>query len=240
MPDGGVVMVMGAAGAIGRRIARDLRDHGWAVAAFDRVASGPAGAAEMGVVVEVCEGSSIEAVRAATERVEEQHGAVTGLVNVAGRFEITPFVETDPDQWASMLDANLLTAMTSCRVVGERMVARRRGAIVNIASTAGEYGSIRPSAAYAAAKGGVIAFSKSLAREVAEAEVRVNVVSPGPVDTLMLKAGSPQAHDEAINRTLLGRLGTPADIAAAVEFLLDGTAGWITGEVLRVNGGSLL
>lgn len=236
MPDSGVVMVMGASGAIGLEISRELQQAGWSVAAFDRRPSAAGG----DVDVRICEGTDIEAVRDVTDAVERELGPITALVNVSGRFEISPFVETEPKHWQEMLDANLLTALTSCRVVGERMASRGLGSIVNIASTAGEYGSIRPSAAYAAAKGGVIAFSKSLARELAAVRVRVNVVSPGPIDTEMLQATSSAAHTEAVSRTLLGRLGTPADIAGAVAFLLSEQATWITGEVLRVNGGSLL
>jgi 3-oxoacyl-[acyl-carrier protein] reductase len=86
----------------------------------------------------------------------------------------------------------------------------------------------------------VIAFSKSLAREISPRGVRVNVVSPGPVETAMLQAGSEAAHAEAVGRTLLGRLGTPADIASAVVYLVGSQASWVTGEVLRVNGGSLI
>lgn len=240
MPELGVVMVMGAAGAIGRQISRELEAVGWSVAAFDRRATGPTEVGGSDVPVRSCEGAEIGAVRDATDAVESEQGPVSALVNVSGRFEISPFTESEPRHWHEMLDANLLTAMTSCRVVGERMKARGVGSIVNIASTAGEYGSIRPSAAYAAAKGGVIAFSKSLARELAVSHVRVNVVSPGPVDTEMLQATSSAAHAEVVSRTLLGRLGTPSDIAGAVSFLLSDRAGWITGEVLRVNGGSLI
>jgi len=237
VPGSGVVMVMGAAGAIGREISRRLQADGWSVAAFDRR---PDALAPGDVVVRGCEGADIDAVRDAVDAVESELGPISALVNVSGRFEISPFIETDPKHWLEMLDANLVTALTSCRVVGERMSARSLGSIVNIASTAGEYGSIRPSAAYAAAKGGVIAFSKSLARELASSKIRVNVVSPGPVDTEMLQASSSAAHTETVARTLLGRLGTPADIAGAVSFLLSDQAGWITGEVLRVNGGSLI
>jgi NAD(P)-dependent dehydrogenase (short-subunit alcohol dehydrogenase family) len=120
------------------------------------------------------------------------------------------------------------------------MAERGTGSIVNFASTAGEFGSIRPSAAYAAAKGGVIAFTKSLAREVSPHGVRVNVVSPGPVGTPMLDAESEAAQAQVAERTLLGRLGTPGDIAEGVAYLIGDGAGWVTGEVLRINGGSLI
>jgi NAD(P)-dependent dehydrogenase (short-subunit alcohol dehydrogenase family) len=120
------------------------------------------------------------------------------------------------------------------------MIARNRGSIVNFSSTAGEYGSIRPSAAYAAAKGGVIALTKSLAREVSPAQVRVNCISPGPIDTPGLKAASDDDRAIAASRTLLGRLGTVHEIARSVVYLLSDDAAFVTGEVLRVNGGSLL
>jgi NAD(P)-dependent dehydrogenase (short-subunit alcohol dehydrogenase family) len=120
------------------------------------------------------------------------------------------------------------------------MLERGSGSIINFASTAGEYGSIRPSAAYAAAKGAVIAFTKSLAREVSPAGIRANCVSPGPIDTPMLQAATPEQRAIAASRTLLGRLGTPDDIAQAVRYLASDESSFITGDVLRVNGGSLL
>jgi NAD(P)-dependent dehydrogenase (short-subunit alcohol dehydrogenase family) len=120
------------------------------------------------------------------------------------------------------------------------MVQRGGGAVINFASTAGEYGSIRPAAHYAAAKGGNIAKTKSLAREVSPHGVRVNVISPGPVDTRMLAPVDEAQRAEIAARTLFDRLGTPEDLAAAALYLSCDDARWVTGEVLRVNGGALL
>lgn len=167
-------------------------------------------------------------------------GPVEILVNVAGYWQIVDFVDSDPDQWSTMIRSNLLTAMSTCHAVLPQMLARGSGVIVNFASTAGEYGSVRPSAAYAAAKGGVIAFTKSLAREVSPAGVRVNAISPGPIDTPALKAATADARAEAAARTLVGRLGVPADIANGVVYLASDSSSFMTGAVLPVNGGSLL
>jgi NAD(P)-dependent dehydrogenase (short-subunit alcohol dehydrogenase family) len=120
------------------------------------------------------------------------------------------------------------------------MIERRQGSIVNFASTSGEYGSITPAAHYAAAKGGVIALTKSLAREVGRYEIRVNAVSPGPIETLALGAVTAEEKAAVGARTLFGRLGRPEEIASACVFLLSPLASFITGHILRVNGGSLL
>ena len=120
------------------------------------------------------------------------------------------------------------------------MRARRSGSVVNFASTAGEYGSIRPAAAYAAAKGGVIALTKSLAREFSPDNVRVNAISPGPVRTAAFGLTDADSHRVAAARTLFDRMGEPSDIANGVCFLISDQSTWITGTVLQVNGGSLL
>ncbi len=159
---------------------------------------------------------------------------------MAGTFAIVDFIDSTPADWAAMISSNLLTALVACRAVLPGMVARGAGSVVNFASTAGEYGSIRPSAAYAAAKGGVIGLTKSLAREVSPLGVRVNAVSPGPVNTPALQAASLEQRAEADARTLTGRIGEPRDIANAVLYLLSDEAAYVTGTVLQVNGGSLL
>lgn len=237
------ILVVGAAGSIGREVCVRLLAEGATVVAADRsvdALSGLTDEYEKTCSVTTVDGADLAAVDQMVEQTEAEHGPVQGLVNVAGWFEIADFADSAPAAWDTMLRANLLTAMVSCRVLVPRMVQRGEGSIVNFASTAGEYGSIRPSAAYAAAKGGVIAFTKSLAREVSPHGVRVNAVSPGPVETPMLGVGSEGARAEAAARTLLRRLGTPADIAAGVTYLVSDDASWVTGEVLRINGGSLL
>jgi 2-hydroxycyclohexanecarboxyl-CoA dehydrogenase len=220
-----------------------LRADGATVVAADRTVeplADLAGAHPAGLDPRELDATDLAAVERLVEDVESRHGPLHGLVNVAGWFEIVDFTASTPEHWDAMLQANLLTAMVSCRAVVPRMVERGAGTVVNFASTAGEFGSIRPSAAYAAAKGGVIAFTKSLAREVSPRGVRVNAVSPGPVETPALQVGSAAARSEAAGRTLFGRLGTPADIAGGVAYLVGDGAAWVTGEVLRINGGSLI
>jgi NAD(P)-dependent dehydrogenase (short-subunit alcohol dehydrogenase family) len=131
--------------------------------------------------------------------------------------------------------------VAGCHAVLPGMLARGGGSIVNVASTAGEYGSISPAAHYAAAKGGVIGLTKSLAREAAIGNVRVNAVSPGPTETAATHAGiDPEQKAAVAARTLFNRLGRPEEIAAGCVFLLSPLSTFITGHVLRVNGGSLL
>jgi NAD(P)-dependent dehydrogenase (short-subunit alcohol dehydrogenase family) len=174
------------------------------------------------------------------DAVAAELGPVDGLVNCAGFFEKLDYDQLDAAAWTRVLSANLLTAAAGCQAVLPGMVARGSGAIVNIASTAGEYGSISPAAHYAAAKGGVIGLTKSLAREAAPAQVRVNAVSPGPIETDGLLALTPEQKAIAGSRTLFGRLGQPHEIAGACVFLLCPLSTFVTGHVLRVNGGALL
>lgn len=240
---GKVVVVIGAAGSIGRVVTSALHGLGARVAASD-VDGAPLEElrAELkeDCLVAGCDAADPVQVAELLAHVGSELGAVDALVNVAGYWDIVEFVASTPEHWQQMIRANLLTAMTACHAVLPSMLERGRGSIVNFASTAGEYGSIRPSAAYAAAKGGVIAFTKSLAREVSPHGVRANCVSPGPIDTPMLKAASPEERAAAASRTLVGRLGTPEDIAAGVAYLVSDESGFVTGEVLRINGGSLL
>jgi NAD(P)-dependent dehydrogenase (short-subunit alcohol dehydrogenase family) len=239
--EGSVVVLTGATGGIGRSIARMLVAAGARLAVTD-IAAGPVDelAAELGVLGEACDVASWEGFAAFCSKVEAELGPVDGAVNCAGLWAPAPYDEVDERAWAETLDANLKTAFVSCQAVLPRMVARGGGSIVNFASTAGEYGSIRAAAHYAAAKGGVIAMTKSLAREVSPAGVRVNAVSPGPTDTRALLAATPEQRAIAGSRTLFGRLGEPYEIAGACVFLLSPLSTFVTGTVLQVNGGSLL
>jgi NAD(P)-dependent dehydrogenase (short-subunit alcohol dehydrogenase family) len=240
------VLVSGAGGSIGREVCRGLLAEGARLGAVDQADEAlldfgaELKAADAPALVERCDAADLGQVTDFASRLAATYGEIDALVNVAGFWRIVDFADSTPEHWSEMLRANLLTAMTTCRAVLPEMIGRGGGAIVNFASTAGEYGSIRPSAAYAASKGGVIAFTKSLAREASPHGVRVNAVSPGPIDTPMLQAASAEARARAASRTLLGRMGTPGDIAKAVCYLASDDAAFVTGEVLRVNGGSLL
>ena len=188
------MLVTGAGGTIGREVCRLLASHGARLAITD-VAAEPLGS----IMSELQGGGSPAWGRAAdaadlddfsalVAELNEAAGRVEVLINVAGTFKVTDFAGSEPSDWSDMISANLLTALVACRSVLPGMLEARSGAIVNFASTAGEYGSIRPAAVYAAAKAGVIGFTKSLAREVSPMGVRVNAISPGPVDTPALKA----------------------------------------------------
>jgi NAD(P)-dependent dehydrogenase (short-subunit alcohol dehydrogenase family) len=239
--DGSAVILTGATGGIGSAIARMLRDYGARVAVTDVDAGRVSAlASELDVLGEACDVASWESFAAFHGRVERELGPLDGIVNCAGLWAPAPYDEVDELGYAETLRANLETAFVACRTVLPGMVERGTGSVVNFASTAGEYGSIRPAAHYAAAKGGVIAMTKSLAREASPAGVRVNAVSPGPIDTPALLAATPEQRAIAGSRTLFGRLGRPEEIAGACVFLLSPLSTFVTGTVLQVNGGALL
>ena len=241
-----VIVVSGAAGTIGRAVCFLLAEHGARIAVTDVSEDGLGGllkdltGAGLTAWGRPGDAARLEEFTAFAADAGAELGPVDGLVSVAGTFRIADFAESSPADWTAMISSNLLTAMVACRAVLPGMLTRRAGSIVTFASTAGEYGSIRPAAAYAAAKGGVIAFTKSLAREVSPHGVRVNAISPGPVNTPALQAAAPAQRAEADARTLFGRIGEPRDIADGVLYLLSGESAFVTGTVLQVNGGSLL
>jgi NAD(P)-dependent dehydrogenase (short-subunit alcohol dehydrogenase family) len=243
----GAVMITGATGGIGSAIATRIAQSGRPISLLDLDASRvevlttalatSTGDSTLGHVGNASERADVEAWLEATLGA---FGSVTGLVNVAGMFMSKPVLDLEEGDVAQALSANLLTTIVCSQVVGRRMVAVHEGNIVNIASTAGEYGSISPAAHYAAAKGGVIAFTKSLAREFAPFGIRVNAVSPGPIDTAGRALGSREPDGSVADRSLLRRMGQPGEVADAVAFLLSGQSSFITGHVLRVNGGALI
>ena len=237
------VIVTGAGGGIGRGIVRHLTEQGLGVLGIDISEQAVAAAASAASTDGAFEGVAADISdfgKAAATVVRLAGRRVRGLVNCAGTFTGQAFEEVTAEDWLPMITSNLVTTISMCRAVLPILREQKYGCVVNIASTAGEYGSIRPAAVYAAAKGGVIALTKSLAREYGEYGVRINAVSPGPTDTAGFLPNASSGKSEAAARTLLGRMGAPSDIAFAVGFLLDPEAAWITGEVLRVNGGSLI
>jgi NAD(P)-dependent dehydrogenase (short-subunit alcohol dehydrogenase family) len=238
---GRVVILTGATGGIGTTIARMLVAAGARTAVTDlseeRV---HALSAQLDCLGEASDVKSRTAFGAFHRRVERELGPVDGIVNCAGLWSPLSYDDIDEDAWAKTIEGNLGTAFVACRTVLPGMVERGEGSIVNFASTAGEYGSISPAAHYAAAKGGVVAMTKSLAREASPYGVRVNAVSPGPVDTVALGAATPEQKAAVGARTLFGRLGRPHEIAGACVFLLSPLSTFMTGTVVQVNGGSLL
>ena len=233
-----VALVTGGARGIGRAIALALTEAGQTVAVGDLRADS-ADAGELAVALDVTDTASVaEAVAA----VEEALGPIDVLVNNAGWDELRPFLDTDEEFWDRVIEVNFKGALRTCHRVVPGMVERGYGRVVNIGSDAARVGSSLE-AVYSGAKGGVVAFTKTLAREVARHGVTANAVCPGPTETPMLEQMMAEGDQgakvlEAMRRAVpMRRLGKPEDIAAAVAFLASEQAGFITGQTLSVSGG---
>lgn len=241
-----VALVSGGAGAMGEAVCRRLARAGRTVVVADldadravRSADGLVGDGHRGLGIDVAD---TDAVVEAVTRVEAEVGPIGTLVNAAGWDRFVPFVDTTPELWEKVIAINYRGALNTVHAVLPGMIARERGRIVSIASDAARVGSSLESV-YAGAKGAVISFSKSVAREVALHGITVNVVCPGPTDTPMIRAmaeelGGGERFVESLTRAIpMRRLATPDDIAPAVEFLASDGAAFITGQTLSVSGG---
>ncbi len=238
-----VALVTGGAGGIGAAICRSLAESGIRVAVADLAGANLQGIAkEIGEIALEVDVTSPDMIGKAVERATNELGPIDILVNCAGWDEFKPFVETDEAFQARVLDINLAGPMRMTRAVLHGMIARRWGRIINIASDAGRVGSSLE-AIYSGAKGGLIAFSKTIAREAARSGVTCNSVCPGPTDTPMLQgvSGTGEASEKvlaAMTRAVpMKRLGRPEDIGPAVAFLASEEAGFITGQTLSISGG---
>jgi 2-hydroxycyclohexanecarboxyl-CoA dehydrogenase len=243
-----VALVSGAARGIGRAIAGRLAEQGYAVALADlleseagdsaRAIAGDGGRA-IAVGMDVTQSESVAAAVRATV---DELGPVDVLVNNAGWDELKPFLETDEAFWDRVIDINFKGGLRLTKELLPGMVERRFGRIVNIASDAGRVGSSLESV-YSGAKGAVIAFTKTIAREVARTGVTANSVCPGPTDTPMLhgivsgEEGGGRVIEAMTRAVPMKRLGQPSDVAAAVAFLASDEASFITGQTLSVSGG---
>src|SRR3954454_15658836 len=235
-------LVTGGGRGIGRAVAEGLAADGLNIVIADlrREESAAVAAAieERGgsVLAVACDVADSAGVGAAVAAAQERFGHVDVLVNNAGWDDLKPFLETDEAFWDRIIDINFKGPLRFTQLLLPGMVERGWGRIVNIGSDAGRVGSSLESV-YSGAKGGVIAFTKTLARELARAGVTANTVCPGPTRTPMLAEMEPRMV-EALERAVpMRRLGEPEDIAAAVAFLASERAGYITGQTLSVSGG---
>ncbi|MGE0031711.1 MAG: 3-oxoacyl-ACP reductase FabG [Steroidobacteraceae bacterium] len=239
---GEIALVTGASRGIGRAIALALGAAGATVIGTATGAAGAvsidealkaAGAAGRGIVLDV---AAAAAGDAAIADIEAREGPVTILVNNAGITRDTLLLRMKAEDWDAVINTNLGSVFRLSKAVLRGMMKARRGRIINIASVVALIGN-PGQANYCAAKAGIGGFTRSLAREVASRGITVNVVAPGFIDTDMTKSLSDAQRAGLAGQIPLGRLGTPADIAAAVCFLAGPGAAWITGETLNVNGG---
>jgi 2-hydroxycyclohexanecarboxyl-CoA dehydrogenase len=237
---GKVIIVTGGASGIGRATALLLAGEGAVVHVGDRDLEGAQRVVQEGagrIVATAVDLAQPDSVKAFAASVLATSGQVDGLVNAAGFDKVGPFIKNDPELWDRLMAVNLVGAMRLTQLVLPSMMERKAGKIVNISSDAGRVGSMGETA-YAATKGGLIAFSKSLAREMARYQINVNVVCPGPTDTpLFNNEASDGLREALLNAIPFRRLGQPMDVAQAVRYLIGPHSDYVTGQVLSVSGG---
>jgi 2-hydroxycyclohexanecarboxyl-CoA dehydrogenase len=240
--DAKVTIVTGAGRGIGRGIVEKLAAEGAKVVVSDvdeesaRETAGAIGGESVGLRADV---TSKESVEAMVEEVVDRFGRVDVLVNNAGWDKVEPFLKSNESDWERVIAINLYGTLHCCKAVLPVMVEQEYGKVVNIGSDAGRVGS-SGEAVYSAAKGGIIAFTKTLAREMARYKINVNCICPGPADTpLFAEIGEENPKlKEALQKAIpFRRLALPQDLANAVTFLASDEAGYITGQTLSVSGG---
>jgi 3-oxoacyl-[acyl-carrier protein] reductase len=243
--EGRVALVTGAAGGIGQAVCRRLASEGAAIVATDLQASmveplvselnGQRAESALALNLDVREKSSaVQVVNAAVQR----FGKLDVLVNNAGIFAKTALLDIQADRWDALMAINLRGVLLCSQAALEAMISDGRGgAIVNLASLAGQVGGVVAGADYAASKAGVVALTKSLAKVAAPYAIRVNAVNPGVIDTAMPAQFPPEARAKMIDDTPLKRMGKPEEVASAIAFLASDDASFITGTTLDINGG---
>ena len=236
-----IVVVTGAASGIGLATVRAFAEVGARVVLTDvNVAAGQTAATDLKSVgdvrfmpLDVTDRASADAL---ATKIESEIGRLDVLVNAAGWDIIQPFMENTPEYWAKIVSLNFMGPVQVTRALLPLLFASGSGRIVNIASDAGRVGSYGETV-YAGAKGGIIAFTKSLAREVVRKNVRVNCVCPGPTDTPLFATHTQKMRDALVNASPMKRLAKPAEIADAAIFFASDHSSFVTGQVLSVSGG---
>lgn len=235
-----IAIVTGAGQGIGQAIARKLAVEGATVVATDvneataKETAAAIGGRALGLRADVTDRDSVNAM---VDQVMARFGRVDVLVNNAGWDKGERFVDSEPETWDRIVQINLYGVLNTSKKVLPIMAAQGGGKVVNLGSDAGRVGS-SGEAVYSAAKGGVIAFTKAMAREMARDHVNVNCVCPGPTDTPLFASMGGEKLREALTRAIpFRRLGTPDDLANAVAFLASDEASFVTGQTVSVSGG---
>ncbi len=243
-----VAVITGGGGGIGGATCKRFAEEGARVAVLDRNLAAAQAAADAIIAAGgtakacACDITDRAGVDAAIASVEGTLGPIDILVNNAGWDVFKPFIKTEPGDWDRLIAINLTGALHMHHAVLPGMAERKTGRIINISSDAARVGS-SGEAVYAACKGGLIAFSKTIAREHARHNITVNVVCPGPTDTALFAdykegAGNPEKLVEAFRRAIpLGRIGEPSDLPGMIAFFASDDAAYITGQVVSVSGG---
>jgi 3-oxoacyl-[acyl-carrier protein] reductase len=237
--EGKIALVTGASRGIGRAIAELLVERGATVIGTATSESGAAAISEYlgengkGLALNV---TDVESIEATLKTINDEFGAIDILVNNAGITRDNLLMRMKDDEWNDIIDTNLTPIFRMSKAVLRGMMKKRAGRIINVGSVVGTMGNAGQ-ANYAAAKAGVIGFTKSMAREVASRGVTVNTVAPGFIETDMTKALNDEQRAATLSNVPAGRLGDPREIASAVAFLASPEAAYITGETLHVNGG---
>jgi 3-oxoacyl-[acyl-carrier protein] reductase len=240
--EGQIALVTGASRGIGQAIAKQLATQGATVIGTATSASGAAAISEYlteagklgkGMVLDV---NDVAGVNALIESIQKEFGAVMILVNNAGITRDNLLMRMGDAEWDDIIDTNLRSVFRLSRAVMRGMMKAKGGRIINISSVVGVAGN-GGQTNYAAAKAGMIGFTKALAREIGSRNITVNCVAPGFIDTDMTRALTEEQQKALLNSIPLARLGTVADIAAAVGYLASPAAGYVTGITLHVNGG---
>lgn len=247
---GQTAIVTGAAQGIGRAIAQELATEGANLALCDlRGELLAAVAGELSGARQAAEGGQVFArqvdlarpgeIDAFVREVEARFSRIDILVNNAGIHPLHPIEEISDEEWDLVLAVNLKAQFRLCKAVLPAMRRRRYGRIINISSEAGKNGGTVAALHYAASKGGVLAFTRNLAQQVGADGITVNAICPGRIASEMSAAVSPEENQRFIDKSIIKRLGAPADIAFAVRYLAHPRASFVTAEAMNVNGGTL-